>query len=33
MMPKDIVVRNRLPVLGTGKVDYVSIKAIAEKAM
>ena len=33
MRPKDIVVGDRLPVLGTGKVDNVSIKTIAEKAM
>ena len=30
MVPKDIRVVNSIPVLGAGKTDYVSVKAMVE---
>jgi acyl-[acyl-carrier-protein]-phospholipid O-acyltransferase/long-chain-fatty-acid--[acyl-carrier-protein] ligase len=31
-VPRTILQVGRLPVLGTGKVDYVSVRCLAEKA-
>jgi acyl-[acyl-carrier-protein]-phospholipid O-acyltransferase/long-chain-fatty-acid--[acyl-carrier-protein] ligase len=31
MVPRMIVVRDRIPLLGTGKTDYVAVRAIAEE--
>ena len=33
MLPRTIVIRDAIPVLGTGKVDYVGVKAVVEEAM
>ena len=33
MVPRNVVVQQSLPVLGTGKIDYVAVKAVAEAAL
>ena len=31
MLPKTIIFRERLPLLGTGKTDYAALKSLADK--